>query len=100
MLHIVHIKSLHFYACHAEGHWESSNARQVERNANIKFYPVSLNFSQALEKPENGGGWEKSSKSERTDSISPAIDPEQRPVLEEESFGLKMRLKFFRSWPP
>ena len=26
---------------------------QEERNANVKFYPLSLNFLWALEKPEN-----------------------------------------------
>lgn len=45
---------------------------QGERHANIKFHPFSLNFSKALEKPENGR--KKSSGNEGTDFTLLTVD--------------------------
>lgn len=66
---------------------------QQERNVNIKFHLLSLNFSQAQ---EEAGKWQgkRSSGSERAGVTSPTIAPWFRLVLEEESFGLERRWKF------
>lgn len=45
---------------------------QGERHAKIKFHLVSLNFSKALEKPENGE--KKSSGNEGTDFTLLTVD--------------------------